>query len=384
MGCDMAISRKLAYENVEGLFLDPQNPRLGRHNVEKNLSQEQILKELEGHTLDELVVSFLESDFWPQEALIVVEQKLYRKPQEVKVVVEGNRRLAALKLLERALNKEPIPSWMKGLVEDIDEKKVRALLKDIPYLLADSREDVAAYLGFRHVTGIKQWEPAEKAEYIAKLIDQNGMSYREVTGKIGSKLPAVRQNYISYRILLQMEDEEDIDLKSVEEKFSVLYLSLRTQGVQTYLQIDIKAEPGAARMPVPDDKLDHLVKFARWLFGNKSKKLKPVITDSRDIEDFAKLFVSERSLQYLERTPEPKFDVARRLAGVEEDEIRELIDRAADNLEEALGVIHHHQSSRMVQTAVRRLGADAVELLNRYPDIKSELLAEGDNASSPG
>lgn len=372
----MAIHKRLAYEAVGNLFLDPKNPRLGRHNVEKKLTQEQILKEMERYTLDELVVSFLESGFWPQEALIVVEENLDRKTQKSKIVVEGNRRLAALKLLDRALKKEKVADWVTTAMEGAAEEKVRALLSEIPYLLVDSRDDVAAYLGFRHVTGIKQWDPAEKAEYIAKLIDQEGLTYREVMRKIGSKVSAVRQHYISYRILLQMEDEEGIDLKSVENKFSVLYLSLRTQGVLTFLQIDIRADPDAARRPVPEDKIDHLVKFATWLFGNKARKIKPVITDSRDIDAFAKLLVSERSLNYLERTPEPKLDVARRLAGVEEDEIRELIDRAADNIEEALGVIHHHHDSRVVQQAVRRLGVDAVELLNRYPQIKSTVLGE--------
>ena len=32
------------------------------------------------------------------------------------------------------------------------------------------------------------------------------MTYQEVMRKIGSKTPTVRQNYISYRLLLQMED----------------------------------------------------------------------------------------------------------------------------------------------------------------------------------
>ena len=48
-------------------------------------------------------------------------------------------------------------------------------------------------------------------------------------------------------IFLQMEDVQDIDLASVEEKYSVLYLSLRTNGVRTYLGVDIKAEPDAAK-----------------------------------------------------------------------------------------------------------------------------------------
>src|SRR5207249_1630282 len=101
-------------------------------------------------------------------------------------------------------------------------------------------------LGFRHVTGIKEWNPAEKAEYIADLVEKHKMTYDEVRKKIGSKTETVRRNYISYRLLLQMEGEEDIDSARVEDKFSVLYLSLRSVGVQKYLQIDIQAEPNHA------------------------------------------------------------------------------------------------------------------------------------------
>ena len=66
---------------------------------------------------------------------------------------------------------------------DVDVPK--KLFTKIPYILADSRQDIESFLGFRHVTGIKQWQPAQKAQYIAKLIDERGMNYEEVMRKIG-------------------------------------------------------------------------------------------------------------------------------------------------------------------------------------------------------
>ncbi len=104
------------------------------------------------------------------------------------------------------------------------------LFERIPYILVDSRDDVRAFLGYRHVTGIKEWNPAEKAQYIAQLIEKGKLTYDQVMRKIGSKTPTVRQNYFTYRLLLQMEGDEDISVEHVEEKFSVLYLSLRTTG----------------------------------------------------------------------------------------------------------------------------------------------------------
>lgn len=52
---------------LDDLYLDPKDPRLGRHNVEKGLSQADVLDIMRDWMLEELAVSFLESGFWPQE-----------------------------------------------------------------------------------------------------------------------------------------------------------------------------------------------------------------------------------------------------------------------------------------------------------------------------
>jgi len=39
----MAINTELKYASLDDLCLDPKNPRLGRHNIEANLSQKKFL-----------------------------------------------------------------------------------------------------------------------------------------------------------------------------------------------------------------------------------------------------------------------------------------------------------------------------------------------------
>ena len=60
------------YADIDSLYLDPTNPRLGRRIASPTLPQEEVMDVMQDWTLDELVVSFIESGFWPQEALIVV------------------------------------------------------------------------------------------------------------------------------------------------------------------------------------------------------------------------------------------------------------------------------------------------------------------------
>jgi hypothetical protein len=362
----MSVQTKIKYASVDDLMLDPLNPRLGRGNTGPTVRQDRVLDLMKDWTLDELATSFLESGFWPQEALLVVKEKLYGKP--ALVVVEGNRRLAALKFLHAAFAGEVVDKKWADIVRDTEVPT--ALLDNIPYIEADSRKDVEAFLGFRHVTGIKEWKPAEKAEYIAKLIE-GGMTYEDVRRRIGSKTSTVRQNYISYRLLLQMEDHERITISRVEDKFSVLFLSLRTEGVQRYLDINIKAEPGQAARPVPRARLKQLANFAMWLFGTKD--VLPVVTDSRQVDDFGLILQSPRAVEYLERTERASFDTAFQLAGGDEPEVVNLIEQAADNVESALGRAHRYRKSKELRKAVQRLGEDAQQLLTLFPDIYEAL-----------
>ncbi|MGH9434100.1 MAG: hypothetical protein ACRD3T_21435 [Terriglobia bacterium] len=366
----MAVQNKIEYSELKYLYLDASNPRLGRENTAHQLSQDQVLEAMKDWTLDELALSFLESGFWPQEALLVVEELL--NGQKRLVVVEGNRRLAALKLLKLAFDGKPeSPKW-RELVHR--QKAPQNLFSEIPFIRVGSRNDVLAFLGFRHVTGIKEWNPAEKAEYIAHLIERHKMGYDEIRRKIGSKTDTVRRNYISYRLLLQMEGEEDIDLKRVEEKFSVLYLSLRTEGAQKYLQVDIQSEPGKARRPVPQSRLEALARFALWLFGDEARE--PIVKESRYVERFGKVLLNRKAVEYLERTDRPSLDFAYRIAGGDELEIIEFLQKAADNTEQALSLVHHYKNSAEIQSAVKRLGTDVYQLVKMFPKIKQEIEEE--------
>lgn len=365
----MVTNLKIDYAKVDDLLLDPTNPRLGRRVASPKLSQDKVLDAMKDWTLDELAISFLESGFWPQEALIVVREGLYGV-DDCLVVVEGNRRLAALKLLKRAADGE-YNRW-KDLISD--KKLASDFFESIPYIVVPDRKTVSSYLGFRHVTGIKEWKPAEKAQYIAKLIEDEGLTYDDVRRKIGSKLPVVRQHYISYRLLLQMDNHESVDIDRVEDKFSVLYLSLRTSGAQKYLHIDIKAEPNAALEPVPKEHLDNLANFSKWLFGKN--KTEPLFTDSRQVESFGKILESPEAVDYLERTESPRFEQAFRKAGLGEENLIELIATADDNVQLALQDAHLHKKSDQLLKAVSRLSKDVLQLTSIFPSVKQELKEE--------
>ena len=367
----MAISSELQYATLNEFYLDAKNPRLGRHQMNANLSQEEVLNMMSDWVLDELAISYLESGFWTHEALLVVKEKLDGKQRLV--VVEGNRRLAALIYLRRAVNGEKVPKKWNLLVENREVPET--LFNQIPYMQIGSRQEIEAFLGFHHdTTGIKQWAPEQKAQYIAKLIDERGMSYEDVKRKIGSKaISTIQRYYLAQRLLLQMEAcLEDFSLEDAGDRFSILYLSLRIPSVQKYLGVDISTDSKTAQTPVSKTCLGSLANFARWLFGYQQQP--PLFTDSRYLDKFGRILENSEAVQYLENSKGPNFNYAFQLAGGDESEIISLINSAGDNIAIVLSQIHHYKDSPEMQRAVKRLAVDFKELLDRSPNFHEESL----------
>ena len=372
----MGISKKLQDATLDELYLDPKNPRLGRHHDKANSTQEEVLEMMQDWVLDELAISYIESGgFWTHEALLVVKEELYGEQRLV--VVEGNRRLAALKCLQQVVNGEDMPRKWYSIVEkaDVPEGFFEKLFNEIPYVLADSRQDIEAFLGFRHVTGIKQWNPEEKAQYITWLIEERGMTYEEVMRKIGSRTSTVREHYISYQLLLQIDsDVPGFSSEYAEGRFSVMYLTLKKRGVQRYLQIDIKADPETSKRPVPVEHLKNLENFALWLFGNEDQK--PLFRDSRQASDFNTILEDPKALQYLEDDPRPDFDKAFQLTRGGEQEVVRLINGARRNIALSLSYVHHHKNSVELQDAIEELTVDFEELRDRFSNLSKESLKD--------
>jgi hypothetical protein len=358
----MGISDQIKYIEIEQLSLDPKNPRL--REDQHGLSPEELLEEMTDWGLEEIAASVVENGFWAHEGLLIVREKLSPKDKQMSlVVVEGNRRLAAVKLLLKAHKGHPLnPKWGKlasGLTATAVEK-----LKKLPTIEADERRDVDFFRGFRNVTGIKQWEPREKAAFIARLVD-GGLSYEEVGRRIGSKTPTVRQNYIAFKLFRQLEELEEVAVEKVRNRFSILFLSLRSTGTQEYLGIDIEAPPEKVKAPLQARFQPNAIRFARWLFGDKTHD--PLISDSRYTDQFGLILANEEARAYLERTENPRFEVAKRLSGGDRLEVIRHVERAADEIEEVLSVVQHYSKDHDLIEATKRLFKDVAALANYFP-----------------
>ena len=195
--------------DVNDLEFDEQNPRLPTRLL--NTGRGEIIKYLARQTgIENLMTSIGENGFFPGEAIVVTHLEVVEVDKYT--VIEGNRRLAALLLLQDPTRAGNMPK-IKVAAQRAKYKPTEA-----PAYIADSRGDTLQYLGFRHISGAQRWDPLAKARYLKTLFDNTGGDdpderYRSVARGIGSTVPAVRRNLdalAAYRII-ENEDFYDID-----------------------------------------------------------------------------------------------------------------------------------------------------------------------------
>ena len=146
--------------DLSDLKLDTQNPRLPKSIRDSQPTEEKLIEYmLLDASLIELVIAIGMNGYFPGEQMLVVEDSdgKYR-------VIEGNRRLSAVKLL----NNPDLAKVQKSKIQKVLRETTQRPTK-IPCLVFDSEEEINKYLGYRHITGIKEWKLLEKARYLYSL-----------------------------------------------------------------------------------------------------------------------------------------------------------------------------------------------------------------------
>jgi hypothetical protein len=168
-------SWKTGHVKVSGLDLDQMNPRIP--GIANQRSTRDIVAALIDHEdvlgLAKSIVDF--GGLYPSERLIAVDE------QNEKVVVEGNRRLAALKLLHSPdLAPENHVERFRNLSNKIDPHAI----EKVEVVIAPSRAAAARLIVARHTgDSVKRWSPVQQARYIRTLV-KPGHTIEEVAEDI--------------------------------------------------------------------------------------------------------------------------------------------------------------------------------------------------------
>jgi hypothetical protein len=252
---------------VNTLHFDRNNPRLAEYNLNLRASDEDIIAVLwDAMDVKELVQSISASGFFPHEALIVAEEDGRH------IVIEGNRRLAAVKIL---LN--PGIAQTNGWVIPSISNDARAALEELPVSI-ENRENAWRYLGFKHVNGPAKWSSYAKAQYIADVHRRYHVPLADIANQIGDGHRTVQRLYRGLMVLEQAEREKVYDREDRFRQrlsFSHLYTGLDYEGISSFLSL--RDENDEAEDPIPPEKLDHLGELLVWLYGSKTNKIPPVV-----------------------------------------------------------------------------------------------------------
>ena len=239
----------------------------------------------------ELIASIGENGFYEAEALLVVKAK---DDDNRYVVVEGNRRLAALRLL---LNPEKAPVKKASIKEMVDAAISKP--EEVPVLVYEKHEDVLDYLGYRHITGVQQWDSLAKASYLKTLYDyhsqqgdvQGNEIYRKLAKVIGSRADYVSKLIRGFHLYQEIADEGFYDIDGLDSErfsFSLLTTALTYSNIANF--IGIKESPKGL-----SHNRKELKELTQWMFDRVTEG-RPRIAESRRLTDFNKVVGNEKAL----------------------------------------------------------------------------------------
>ena len=226
--------------NINDVLLDPNNPRfIGKRfpgrtratnaipenrfveaGVQEAALEKMLDEEFEVRSVRE---SIRENGFLPVDKIVV-------RPVGTKyVVVEGNRRIAAIKsLLKMAHEGE----------EELGEDEISSL-QTIQVLVLNSPADNIQHdqwllQGIRHVSGIKEWGPYQKASLIHQMFQQ-GKTAQEISASLGMAVVMVNRYNRTLHAIKQMEQDDECGQYAGPELFTHFEEAYRVVGVRNYL-----------------------------------------------------------------------------------------------------------------------------------------------------
>lgn len=179
--------------SVSNLLLDPLNPRLPI--ADKSLSQADLIEELVVYDdVYGLAKSIAEIGYYPGELLIGV-----RKNGKI-CILEGNRRLAALKLL---ISPAGAPEIYQKRIKDLSDNIEPATIAKVRVLVAPSRNAAAPVIMRRHTQEqIKKWRPIQQAKFYHQQVNR-GVTVQKLAQEYAiteAKVKDFLRSYTMYNI----------------------------------------------------------------------------------------------------------------------------------------------------------------------------------------
>lgn len=283
---------------VERLRLDSLNPRL--FTVGDKSSDIDIIAQLyRSEDLSELLQSIAANGYLDIEPLIVLEENGFL------TVLEGNRRLAAIRLLETPdLTKQISERTRVRITIPNFPENFRDTIREVSVYRVSTRADARSFIGFKHINGAAKWRSYAKARFAAEWYRGGGTTLEEIAAQIGDNHATIKRMVNGIYVLEQAENADIFHLSDgaiPRFNFSHLYTALSRTPYMLFLGLEeawTRFDP--KQDPIPKENLDRLREVLRWLYGSKESDIRPVIlSQNPDIRRLGEVLENPEALTEL-------------------------------------------------------------------------------------
>lgn len=281
------------------LNFDYDNPRLTTGDELSTRDDKSIICALRDiAALDELIQSICTNRYLNLEPLIVLGEE-----SGPFTVLEGNRRLAAIKLIkDRNLARECKVSLPENIHQDVIES-----IQKVSVWRVEERADAQAFIGFKHINGPHRWDAYAKARFVAdwyKKGKSSGLTIESIARQLGDDNDTIRA-YIGAILILEQADKENLfDIKDRFNRgrfaFSHLYTALGRKEYQEFLRLPKGWNINPSEQPIDQNMISELKEVLVYLYGSKQGNLQPKIkSQNPDLKYVGEVLVHPVALEKL-------------------------------------------------------------------------------------
>ena len=293
--------------NLKNFYLDPNNYRFVDHKDYKKVDDNNILdnkiqqrtrnfisgKNREG--VKDLLDSFKANGFLEVDVI-----QLKDLGENRYLVLEGNRRVTALKILKE--------DYDNGL--DIGNFNPD-IFKKVPSFI-HTNEDEATHriiMGLKHISGNKKWPAINQAQLIYDYLKpywENGYydKEEELCESLGITKAKLRSSQRAYHLILQYKEGDYGDQFNSDMYYTFAEITKRP-SIKKWIEWDDSSYNATNE--------ENLLRLFSWLSNREeideldedeiddAKKFPPIITKYREIQDLAKFIDNESALEVMEK-----------------------------------------------------------------------------------
>ena len=334
------------------LLLDPNNPRFAELGEdidqvpEIRFAEEKVQKatydkmKTPKFNVVELRDTIKQIGFLPMDRLVVRPWRCEEGAAKY-VVVEGNRRVTAL-------------NWLIELHDAGKETLTAEQLEKIStlevLLLDDERAPKSAKWilpGLRHVSGIKEWGPYQKARTVHEL-RLTGRTPQEVAQSLGLSTREANQLWRAYLALEQMKADEEYGEYAEPTLYSYFEEVFKRPNVREWLGW----KDDEQRFTKPSE----LHEFFGWMKGEKNEEGElgsPKLPEAKSVRDFSKVLGDPKALSIFRASDG---SLTHALARIEAEQQMDF-GPTVENCETVLGSLSPDVLRKMTQPDVERLNS---------------------------